>query len=322
MCKRHLTPVRDRMRDGASSQLSRIFGHGTREPVTPAELGFALMQEHQRGAVAAATLDAAIALLDGAAQAERAAFLEPLFCALPATADQLAGIREHLEARPLERIALLDVLLTRTRLERPFGASLVASLVERDEATATATLRKLAACLAAPYPDHFWQEPFGLRPNMPLYAVVQASRRDGRPAVAAAADAVPGPWHWNVEELEQAAHDLGLDNDAESVRELMQRAVVLAPASARCWSLLGSALTQLRDDGAALLALVRATELGDEDAWYNRACVHMRHGQTDAAIAALRRAIAGESKLRADAIDDDDFAALLDHPEFVALIEA
>ncbi|MDC0675712.1 TPR end-of-group domain-containing protein [Nannocystis radixulma] len=288
----------------------------------PFELGIALKQELQRGAVAAATLDEVIALLDGAAQPDRAAFLEPLFCALPAQEDQLTAIREHLEARPLERVALLDVLLTWTRLEQPFVASLVASLVARDEATATATLRKLAASLAAPYPDHFWQKPWGLRPTMPLYAVVQACRRDERAAVVAAADAVPGPWHWNAEELEQAASDLALDNDAASVRELMQRAVVLAPESARCWYLLGTALTQLRDDGPALSALVRATELGDEGSWYNRACVHMRHGQVDPAIAALRRAVASEPELRADAIGDDDFATLLDHPEFVALIES
>lgn len=219
-------------------------------------------------------------------------------------------------------MALLDVLLTWTRLEKPFVASVVASLVARDEATATATLRKLAASLAAPYPDHFWEKPWGLRPRMPLYAVVQACRRDERAAVAAAADAVPGAWRWNAEELEQAASSLALDNDAASVRELMQRAVVLAPESARCWYLLGTALTQLRDDGEALSALVRATELGDEDAWYNRACVHMRHGQVDAAIAALGRAVASEPELRVDAIGDDDFATVLDHPEFVALIES
>ncbi|MDC3954360.1 hypothetical protein [Polyangium jinanense] len=152
--------------------------------MTPADLGFALRKELQRGAVAAATLDAGI--------------------------------------------ALLDVLLTWTRLEQPFVASLVASLVERDEATATATLRKLAACLAAPYPDHFWQKPFGLRPNMPLYAVVKACRRDERAAVVAAPDAVPGPWHWNADELEQAASDLALDNDAASVRELKFVALIEA----------------------------------------------------------------------------------------------
>jgi len=290
--------------------------------MTPAELGFALRRELEHGAVSAATLDQVIALLDGATQEARAEFSEPLFCALPAAADQLTAIREHLEARPLDRIALLDVLLTLTRVEQPISAPFVASLVERDEATATATMRTLAACLAAPYPDHFWQKPWGLRPSMPLHAVVQACRRDGRPAVAAAADAVPGPWRWNAEELEQAASHAALDNDAEGVRELMQRAVVLAPASARCWTLLGDALTQLRDDDAALLALVRATELGADDAWYNRACLHMRHGQVDAAIAALRTAVASAPELRADALDDDDFAALLDHPEFVALIES
>jgi tetratricopeptide (TPR) repeat protein len=289
----------------------------------PVDLGFALKQELERGAVATATLDQVIALLDGAAQPVRAAFLEPLFCAVPAQEDQLAAIREHLEARPLERVALLDVLLTWTSLEQPLVASLVASLVARDEATATATLRKLAASLAAPYPDHFEKKPVGLRPRMPLFAVVQACRRDERAAVAAAADAVPGPWQWNAEELEQAASSLALDNDAASVRELMQRAVVLAPESARCWTLLGTALTQLRDDGEALPALVRATELGDEDdAWYNRACVHMRHGQVDAAIAALRRAVASQPELRVDAIGDSDFATILDHPEFMALIEA
>src|SRR5690348_5391522 len=55
----------------------------------PVDLGIALQQELQRGAVAAATLDEVIALLDDAAQPARAAFLEPLFCAMPAQEEQL-----------------------------------------------------------------------------------------------------------------------------------------------------------------------------------------------------------------------------------------
>jgi tetratricopeptide (TPR) repeat protein len=55
----------------------------------------------------------------------------------------------------------------------------------------------------------------------------------------------------------------------------------------------------------------------DSLAWYNRACLHVKQGQLEKAIAALKRAIELHAEFADTVIDDPDFDPIRDRIQFL-----
>jgi mannose-6-phosphate isomerase-like protein (cupin superfamily) len=87
------------------------------------------------------------------------------------------------------------------------------------------------------------------------------------------------------------------------------------------WSFRAAALRAEPERARAVLEDGMATHPHSPNLLYALACLEASQGHADAALAALERALDGEptGELRADARDEDDFAALRDDPRFTRL---
>jgi tetratricopeptide (TPR) repeat protein len=74
------------------------------------------------------------------------------------------------------------------------------------------------------------------------------------------------------------------------------------------------------EEGADRAQALLADDPPYGDLYYNTACFEARAGRTDAALAHLRRAVELKPSLAESAREDDDLAALREHPAFAEIV--
>jgi tetratricopeptide (TPR) repeat protein len=74
------------------------------------------------------------------------------------------------------------------------------------------------------------------------------------------------------------------------------------------------------EEGADRAQALLADDPPYGDLYYNTACFEARAGRTDAALAHLRRAVELKPSLAESAREDEDLAALREHPAFAEIV--
>lgn len=107
-----------------------------------------------------------------------------------------------IDADPAQWASLLAPVMVSASSDDPAIAALVARVIAVSEESARVALRAVAAAVGDREGDFALRKPAGLRPDMPLFAVIERVLRGApSPEQRALARRVAGPWSWTADEL-------------------------------------------------------------------------------------------------------------------------
>lgn len=188
-----------------------------------------LVREASRGAPLPLPLIAAIARALGGDDVEA---LRVRGCELNAAglcAAARAQLVAMIDADPARWASLLAPVLVSASSEDPAMAALVARVSAVGDEAGLVALRAVAAAVGDREGDFALRRPAGLRPDMPLFAVIERVLHESpSPAQRALARGIAGPWSWTADELARVITESR--EDERPSEELDALARYLSPA--------------------------------------------------------------------------------------------
>lgn len=133
---------------------------------------------------------------------------------------------KKLEAAPARWAPLIAPMLTTASSDDASLAHLVARVMAVSAQTALVVLRAIAAVVGDPYGEFTMRKPAGLRPDLPLFGVVEAALRHEAEPVRQMARTISGPWTWSADELNTAITESRADERPTEELAALERYVV------------------------------------------------------------------------------------------------